>query len=117
MRHVARDARLRRTTDVQRVRRAGASQSDRLYRVSAIVTSESHARIAISVPARVGSAVRRNRARRRTRAAFAPLLQRVRPAADVLVSVRQAVVDAPFPDLERSAEALLRQLGVLGVRS
>ncbi|TMD57906.1 MAG: ribonuclease P protein component [Chloroflexi bacterium] len=115
MRHVARDARLRRTTDVQRVRRAGASHSDQLFHVSAVVTSGSQSRIAISVPSRVGIAVRRNRARRRTRAAFVPLLQRVRPAADVLVSVRSPVVEAPFAELQRSAETLLKALGVLGM--
>ena len=112
-----RAARLRRTTDVQRVRRQGASRSDRLYHVAALTTSGDETRVAISVPARVGTAVRRNRARRRTRAVFARLALRLHAPADLLVRVRGDAVDATFSDLERSAAALLAELGLLGARA
>jgi ribonuclease P protein component len=110
-----RAARLRRTIDVQRVRREGASRSDRLLHVTAVPTSTAETRLAIGVSARFGSAVRRNRARRRTREAFARLGPRVLPA-DLLVNVRQPAIDAPFDELTRSAEALLADLGLLGAR-
>lgn len=110
-----RAARLRRTLEVQRVRREGASRSDRLYHVAALATSAHQTRLAISVPARLGTAVRRNRARRRTRAVFDRLASRADVSADLLVAVRHPALEAPFDDLERSAATLLAQLGVLPV--
>jgi ribonuclease P protein component len=110
-----RAARLRRTTDVQRVRREGVSRSDRFYRLSALPTSSSETRLAIAVGARLGTAVVRNRARRRARAAFARAAQQAHAGADLLVSVRQAAIDAAFADLERSAGSLLAEVGLLGV--
>lgn len=107
-------ARLRRTTDVQRVRDGGARQADALFAVTALPTPGPHARLAISAPARLGTAVKRNRARRRTRAAFAGLLPALRQPADLLVTVRAPVLDAPFAELVRSAEGLLRAHGLLG---
>ncbi len=106
-------ARLRRTTDVQRVRREGASRGDRMYLVTLVASAAATSRLAVSVPARLASAVRRNRARRRARAAFAPLLQRLSRCADVVVAVRPAALDAPYADLTRSAETLLGEHGVL----
>lgn len=106
-------ARLRRTRDVQRVRDAGARQDDTLFAVTALPTAGPHARLAISVPARLGTAVKRNRARRRARAAFAALLPTLRQPADLLVMVRPPVLDAPFGELLRSAESLLRAHGLL----
>ena len=82
--------------------------------MSAITRQNAGTRVAISVSARLGGAVRRNRARRRTRAVFDRIVPRIADGADLLVSVRQAAIDAPFVELERSAETLLAELGVLG---
>lgn len=106
-------SRLRRTKDVQRVRRQGSARGDRVYVVSAVESGTPNSRLAVSAPARLGIAVRRNRARRRARAAFGPLLGRLRSPADLLVTVKPGAVDAPFPELVRSAESLLRELGLL----
>lgn len=106
-------ARLRRTTDVQRVRRTGTARADRHYAVSAIASPAGTSRIAVSVPAQLGGSVVRNRARRRARGAFAPLLGRLRGSTDLLVTVRPAAVEADFQDLVRSAEALLAEHGLL----
>ncbi len=103
-------ARLRRTRDIERVRREGVRHADRYFVVSVASNEVGHARLAVGVPARLGSAVRRNRARRRARAAFRPLLSAVGPV-DLLVTVREPALDAAFRDLLRSAEALLRQHG------
>ena len=84
--------------------------------MSAIGTSSDSTRLAISVSARLGGAVRRNRARRRTRAAFGRLTALAPAGADVIVTVRKPAIDAPFAELEHSAEALLAALGVLGAR-
>lgn len=106
-------ARLRRTKDVQRVRRQGASRGDRMYLVTVAAGAAPSSRLAVSVPARLGTAVRRNRARRRARAVFGPLLARLSAPSDLLVTVRAGAVEAPFSDLVRSAEALACDLGLL----
>lgn len=105
-------ARLRRTTDIERVRRDGARRADRYFVVAALPNEAGGTRLAIGLPARLGTAVRRNRARRRARAAFQPYLARLRPA-DLLVTAREAVLDAPFADLQRAAERLLADHGLL----
>lgn len=107
-------SRLRRTVDVQRARTTGASRGDRMYMVSAADSTTSASRLAISVPKKIGIAVRRNRARRRARAAFGPLLERLIPPADLVVIVRGPALDAEFSALVSSAVSLLRALGRLG---
>jgi len=84
-----------------------------MYVVSVVAGGSGASRLAVSAPARLGGAVRRNRARRRARAAFGPLLPRLRGPSDVVVTVRADALDAPFPALVVSAEALLRELGRL----
>lgn len=107
-------SRLRRTADVQRTRKMGVSRGDRMYIVSAVDSATRASRLAVSVPKKVGNAVRRNRARRRTRTAFGSLLAFLAPPADLLVVVRPPVVDADFAELVASALSLLRTLGRLG---
>ncbi len=106
-------ARLRRTTDVQRVRREGASRGDRMYVVALFASPAGRSRLALSVPARLGTAVVRNRARRRARAVFGPFLDRLSSPSDLLVTVRPGALSAGFADLVRSARGLLGGLGVL----
>jgi ribonuclease P protein component len=61
------------------------------------------ARVAIVAGRAVGNAVRRNRAKRRLRAAA----RQVRlPAADVVVDARAAAIDAPFDRLPTDLERL-----------
>lgn len=99
---------------MQRVRREGERRGDR-YFVVAVAPSEEGTRFAVTALSDMGTAVRRNRARRRGRAAFAPLVDRLARPADVIVSVRAAAVDAPFSELARSATDLLKQLGLVEV--
>ena len=105
--------RLRRTIDVQRVRREGTTRSDALFHVTALATRQREARLAIGVPARLGGAVLRNRARRRARAAFERALSGAEAGADLLVTVRRPALEASFPALAGSAAELLRSLGVV----
>lgn len=72
--------------------------------------------MALATPVELGGAVQRNRGRRRTRAALRPLLERVAPPADLVVTVRRPALRAPFPELTRSAETLLRAHGILDSR-
>lgn len=103
-------ARLRRTRDVQRVRESGEARADRLFHVAGLPCSESWNRIAVRTPVRLGTAVARNRVRRRVRAAFAEALRALERPLDVVVTARAGAVSAPFAELRRSARDLLRGL-------
>lgn len=64
---------------------------------------DDHARVAIVAGRAVGNAVRRNRAKRRLRAAA----RQVRlPAIDVVVDARAAAIDVPFDVLPADLERL-----------
>ena len=62
-----------------------------------------HARVAIVAGRVVGNAVRRNRAKRRLRAAAREARL---PASDLVVDARRAAIDAPFETLPRDLERL-----------
>jgi ribonuclease P protein component len=62
-----------------------------------------HARVAIVAGRAVGNAVRRNRAKRRLRAA---VRQVELPAVDLVVDARRAAAIAPFDRLPRDLERL-----------
>lgn len=67
---------------------------------------ERHPRVAIVAGKAVGNAVRRNRAKRRLRAAAR---QARLPAVDLVVDARRAAIDAPFDTLPRDLERLSSQ--------
>lgn len=64
---------------------------------------EGHARVAIVAGKAVGNAVRRNRVKRRLRAAAR---QARLPAVDLVVDARRAAIDVPFDTLPRDLEQL-----------
>lgn len=82
------------------VRQAGSEARRGPVRVRGVINDCAMSRVAFAVPA-AGGAVRRNRARRRLRAAIAPLLD-TRPGLDMLVSLPGAEAEMPFGDLTRA---------------
>jgi ribonuclease P protein component len=69
--------------------------------------------VAFAIGRRFGTAVERNRARRRLRAAFTSAAQRVPSPLSVaiLVRCRRSVLDAPFERLVDDATDVLRTIG------
>ena len=65
--------------------------------------TDDHARVAVVAGRAVGNAVRRNRAKRRLRAAAR---QARLPVVDLVIDARRAAVDAPFDRLSRDLERL-----------
>lgn len=106
-----RAARLRRSSDIALVRAEG-----RAYRRDAFVARARHtagadARFAVTAPVSVGSAVLRNRARRRVREAFRLAAAAVTDTAglDLLVTVRREALGAPFAALRSDAASVLAE--------
>jgi ribonuclease P protein component len=65
-------------------------------------------RVAYAVGRTVGSAVARNRTRRRLRAALRDQADALRPGAAYLVGASREVVSMPFAELTRCLRAALR---------
>jgi ribonuclease P protein component len=74
-------------------------------------TSESSVRIAVVAPRSVGTAVMRNRARRRVREAFRHAVseRRAAPGLDVLVTVQPAALTRGFGALREDAAETLAE--------
>jgi ribonuclease P protein component len=72
-------------------------------------------RVGISASQSVGSAVDRNRAKRRIRYCLEEAIPRIPPGWDLVFLARQAVVEVPFPELRKAVGALLVQAGLQGM--
>jgi ribonuclease P protein component len=64
-------------------------------------------RIAVAAGRSVGSAVQRNRAKRRLREALRQRLNQIRPGWDLLVIARKPILDAEFTHLQAALQNLL----------
>ncbi len=101
-------ARLRRTRDIAAVRAVRPALSDRHLSARAIPNEFGVARIAVAVPRDVGTAVRRNRARRRVREAVRlALRERSGAGADIVLVARKPAISAPARELRESVGAAL----------
>lgn len=69
-------------------------------------------RLGITVGAKVGKAVRRNRVRRRIREAYRIHEEAMAPGFDMVVVARVRAAHAPYGEIERDLLRLLDRLGV-----
>jgi len=93
------------------VREAGSEARSGVIRLRAIDGDGDASRVAFAVPG-AGGAIRRNRAKRRLRAAIAPLLLEW-PRLDLVVSLPGSASEMPFTDLRG---ALATALGTASTR-
>jgi ribonuclease P protein component len=100
-------------SDFKRVRRTGKSHAHPLVVLVACRNDRPSSRIAVTAGKTVGTAVRRNRARRRLRAAMRGLLPHVADGWDLILIARPGVVEAAWPDVQRAVEAVMRRGGAL----
>ncbi|OLC53836.1 MAG: ribonuclease P protein component [Chloroflexi bacterium 13_1_40CM_4_68_4] len=110
---MVRAARLRRSGDIEKVRSAGRSFRRASFNARVLGTQTFEARLAVSAPRSLGTAVLRNRARRRVREAFrqAATLETAPGGADVLVTVRREAAEGDFAALVADAASVLRERG------
>lgn len=90
----------------------GRAHSLPLYTLVYVKSRNESVRIGFSVSKRVGNAVQRNRAKRRMRAALTPMLGCIAGGFNVIFVAKPEVLDAPFPELQKQMETLLKRAGL-----
>jgi ribonuclease P protein component len=108
---VVRVARLRRSGDIALVRAEGRSLRTAAFNARIRRTTAAGPRIAVIASRAVGSAVARNRAKRRVREAFRRALASgdASPSIDVVINVRPESLESGFDAMQADALALLRE--------
>lgn len=112
---VKRSYRLTRSTDFQRVRRLGKSYAHPLIVLVTAPNAGGGRRFGVVAGRAFGNAVKRNRARRRLRAALQPFLPKVISGWDVILIARLGVLQADFRDLQAALQTLLQRAHLLEV--
>lgn len=104
--------RLRRTKDIEVVRAQGALTVDPHFTIRAKANGLGVVRVAVASPRAIGTAVRRNRARRRVREAIRMLLARRRaaPGTDLLVIARAGALTAAASALREAVASRLEDV-------
>ena len=90
----------------------GRSQSASLFTLVYARSRNESVRVGFSVSKRVGNAVQRNRAKRRMRAALTPMLGCIAGGFNVIFVAKPDVPEAPFAELGKQMETLLRRAGL-----
>lgn len=111
---MSRRQRLRGRARIAAVRTRGAEGRNSGVRVRALANGEPLSRAGFAVTGRT-TAVRRNRVRRRLRAAVTGILER-HPGVDVLVYARPGPPEQPFPQLVDAIARALTQATAKGTR-
>jgi len=101
--------RLNRSADFERVRREGRSWHHRLLFLSASPNGLERSRFGFIVSRRVGSAVVRNRVKRRLREVVRRHLGEIPRGWDVVLVARPPIAGAKFSEIEEAFTELLRR--------
>lgn len=102
--------RLRRPDQFRRARREGRSFTSQLLVLNVVAGRRRRTRCGFVVGKQLGTAVRRNRAKRRIREAVRLALPSITPGYDLVFVVRSpALLAAPFAALQQGVEQLLRR--------
>ena len=107
---VSRDQRLRRRADFDLVRSRGKRVSDQLFVLTVAQSDLPQTRWGLAVSRRVGTAVVRNKVKRRIRESIRDM--RCAPGMDVIVSARPAVAEAGSRSVRESLHQLAGRAGL-----
>lgn len=102
--------RLRRPEQFRRARQQGRTYTGPLLTLNVVPGRRRRTRCGFVVSRQLGTAVRRNRAKRRVREAVRLLLPAITPGYDLVFVVRgPELLSAPFAAISQAAEQLLRR--------
>jgi ribonuclease P protein component len=105
--------RLTGSTEFKRVRRLGKSYAHPLIVLIRHPNQLEISRFGIAAGRSVGSAVRRNRAKRQIREVIRPLIPSLRTGWDILILARKPMLEAAFQEIEAAIRSLLQQADIL----
>ncbi len=105
---------LSRPKDFATLQERGTVRSHPLLAIRTLRTDLGSTRFGLATGRVLGSAVVRNRARRRLREALRAMAPSFRPGWDVLIIARRPIVSADYAALERALRRLLERGGVIG---
>lgn len=97
----------------RRLYRRGSTGANRYLALYCRKNGQTHNRVGLTVSAKLGCAVRRNRVRRRLREIYRLHEQQFLPGYDIVVVVRSRAMDAPYSELERAYLSLAQKLSLL----
>ncbi len=110
---IPRANRLRRSTDLQRVRAEGRFWTHRLLALGALPNDLGRVRVGVTASRRVGGAVQRVRARRLMREAVRPKLAHISGGWDLVLIARAPLRNATFYQVDQAVTQLLRRAGLI----
>jgi len=102
------EERIRKRADFQRIFRAGAKIQTPHFRVSICPNGLSHSRLGITVGRKIGSAVQRNRIKRRVREFFRLNKGSLPGSSDLVVTAREGAVSLNFWQVSEELKGLFR---------
>ena len=105
--------RLTGSADFQRVRRTGKAHAHPLVILMTCANGLAVSRCGVTAGRGVGSAVRRNRAKRLLREAMRPYLGRARPGWDIVLVARAAILTASWAAIEEAVSGLVARTNCL----
>ena len=105
--------RLTRSTDFKRVRRFGKSYAHPLVVLIVQPNDQPALRVGVTAGRTVGTAVRRNRAKRLLRAAMQSFLPDLAPGPDILLIARQPLAASTLHEARAALQSLLRRAALL----
>lgn len=105
--------RLTRSTDFKRVRRIGKSYAHPLVVLIVARSEIDQTRIGVVAGRAVGSAVHRNRAKRRIRACLEPLIACLPIGWDMIFLARKPMDQAGFAEICSAVQVLIKRAGLL----
>jgi ribonuclease P protein component len=110
---VERRFRLTRSEDFKRVRHSGRSYAHPLVVLVALANDAGNVHVGVAAGRTVGSAVRRNRAKRLLRAAMQTLISAVAPGWDLVLIARPPLVASDYFQTREALLILLRRADLI----
>lgn len=104
---------LTRFTDYRRVRLIGKSYADPLVVLIAAPNDSSTVRIGVSASNKIGTAVKRNKAKRRIRSCLYDLLPSLKEGWDLVLRARKPICDSSYLEIFNAITNVLYQANLL----